>query len=151
MSKLSLSLREIDALILEKFWGYRWIQAPQFDANGPLPEQGPVLAPPSLDPNYEWPRIGIINKYFFCFQKFTTDPIASKALREKLAERWDVLEMTCDNRTHGAVRYKAKMEKYQTGVVLKFVRAAAPTEELAWALASLASESIEVEVRSETK
>lgn len=58
--------REMDALVAEHIFGYRWVQAPKHDAKGPLPEQGRVLAPPDLPEDMiHWPPIGVVGPHFF--------------------------------------------------------------------------------------
>jgi len=60
---------ELDLLVGEKVLGWEWIQAPQWDAKGPLPEQGKVLVTPGFragDPHgYQWPNVGVIAPHAF--------------------------------------------------------------------------------------
>lgn len=90
MTERELSDAEINARIAERIFGWHWFEAPQFDANGPLPEQGKVLCPPGMPcPGYEWPRVGVIHPHFFLNgrgYRFTDDPDASKRLRDRMAE-----------------------------------------------------------------
>ena len=64
--------RELDAWVAEHVLGWKWFQAPMYDANGPLPEQGKVLVPPDLIPKvdsgeYQWPPNGLIAGYAFLY------------------------------------------------------------------------------------
>lgn len=141
-----MTLREMDALIAEKMFGWYWFQAPQFDANGPLPEQGKVLCPPGMPcPGFEWPRTGVIHPHYFLNQKcyrYTTEPDASKHLRTKLGETWNWLS-GCgghDNKPYAFALYRRVKPQPENEDFID----EADTEELAVCLCALKSVGIEV-------
>lgn len=62
--------KETDMLVAEHVLGWTWVQAPQWDYHGPLPEQGEVLASPEMRSSierheYQWPPSGVIPASFF--------------------------------------------------------------------------------------
>jgi len=133
---MSADDRELDAKIVVRFFGWTWIQAPQFDYNGPLPEQGKCLVSPEMracidSGEYQWPRRGIVPPLFFSPPHFSTDPGASKMLREKLAELFTVFVMRT---TNGSTTVEVWNEIPQDFAPTKFVDhqiGKGPTEELA--------------------
>ncbi len=59
----------MNLLVAEKVMGWTWIQPPQWDYNGPLPEQGLILAPPGFEDQmlrtgWRWPPKGVIPANF---------------------------------------------------------------------------------------
>ena len=111
-------LRKIDAVIAEKVMGWDVIE------------------------NSDWligrPRGNGTTEYV---PRFTTDPAASKQVREKLAERFTILRLT---HTPNAFTTKFIFEVGQYGVKRGRIRCDAATEELAVALCALQSIGIEV-------
>ena len=83
-----MSDRELDAAVAEKVMGWRWVQAPQYDYDGPLPEQGKVLVPPDHDDkNYQWQPKGVIQPYAFVGgMRWSTD----------IAAAWEVVDRVLD-------------------------------------------------------
>ena len=126
-----MTLREIDALIAEKVME---ITHPYTTTNDELGQADRCALCGVLRRNHDY---GIPH--------YTVNPTVSKLVREKLAEQWDVLELTHDIR-QVQPKFKFKLEKYHTGRVIKFCRVQATAEELAVALCALKSVGIEVEI-----
>jgi hypothetical protein len=87
---------ELDALIAEKVMGWRWIQPPKHDYDGPLPEQGLVLAPPEFTGDgFAWPNRGVVHAHYFLNggdrHRYSTDIAAAWEVLAKLAfEGWGI-------------------------------------------------------------
>lgn len=78
---------EMDALVAEKIMGWKRVQPPKWDYDGPLPDQGEVLASPCLielinNGEYKWPPKGVIPFTFFINKRYSTD----------MAAAWEVVE-----------------------------------------------------------
>jgi hypothetical protein len=72
----------LNLLVAEKVMGWTWIQPPQFDYDGPLPEQGKILAPPGWsDAGWTWPPRGVIPADFFLRKCFSSN----------IAHAWEVM------------------------------------------------------------
>lgn len=63
--------RELDGLIAEHIFGYKWGKTPK-DCNG---EHGgeDILIPPGVDENWEYPPMGRISKYYHVAHKYSTE------------------------------------------------------------------------------
>ena len=111
-------LRKIDAVIAEKVMGWDVIE------------------------NSDWligrPRGHGTTEYV---PRFTTDPAASKQVREKLAERWTILKLTlCPNAYTTKIMFEVGMYGHRRERFREF----AETEELAVCLCALKSIGVEV-------
>ncbi|MEK2647386.1 BC1872 family protein [Bdellovibrio sp. BCCA] len=66
--------KDLNVLIAKELMGWKEIQAPQYDFDGPLPEQGKVLVPPGFDEEtYQWPNRGVVPYSFFVTQEYSKD------------------------------------------------------------------------------
>jgi len=86
--------REMDCLVAERVLGWHRIQAPQFDYDGPLPEQGEVLVSPRMLPQiesgeYKWPPKGVIPLGFFVTARYSADIAAAwQVVQKMMDEGW---------------------------------------------------------------
>lgn len=103
--------KELDTLIAERVLGWQRVQAPQFDYDGPLPEQGEVLVSPTLlsairSNEYQWPPKGIIPFDAFVSKKYSTKiedawPLTEGLKLFSIGQRNDgTWSAWCWNRTH---------------------------------------------------
>lgn len=87
-------MSEFNARVLEALFGWRRVQAPKHDCDGPLPQQGEVLVCPSHDDkNYQWPVRGVVPFSFFFagvpWYAFDTDANADYSVLVFVREKWN--------------------------------------------------------------
>lgn len=81
MTTTEVSRAEKCRVIAERVMGWKWVQAPKYDYDGKLPDQGLVLVYPELDEKtHRWPPKGLIPPYAYVDgssrTKYFTDPAA---------------------------------------------------------------------------
>lgn len=123
--------QKMNAWIAEYLMGYEWIQAPKFDYDGPLPEQGLVLAPSRCKgDDYRWPPRGVIAPYAFingqdCHWSSRFELISD--LIEKLKQRRFYIDLFLNEHLNYAIVHKG-IKKYsgkaKESIVLALCRAA---------------------------
>ena len=84
-------MSEFNGRVLERIFGWRRVQAPKYDYDGPLPQQGEVLVGPSHDDkNYQWPARGVVPFDFFFkgvpWYAFDTDANADYSVLPEVAK-----------------------------------------------------------------
>lgn len=100
-------IKSIDWLIAKNIFGWREIQAPQYDFDGPLPNQGLVLVPPDFDEDSfrGWPNRGIIPYDYFVGEKFTGDFKEAFKLVEAMKRKGFKFQMTTEKNKIGDLSY----------------------------------------------
>lgn len=77
--------RELDILIAEKVFGWKRIEGPHYDYNGPC-EYGDVLIPPEMSEDEAFammPPKGKVPLWYFVTEKYSTDISAAWEIIEK--------------------------------------------------------------------